>query len=151
MNVKLLVGFGVVLVVLLVLPVVVNVARMSGAMSSGSASPAASSQSSGPAPRSVPPQLNAGNLVGSVWQVEPKPGIFINVTMNGGGQAVAHTDNVMVKMMAGTDTLSGTWAVSGDGYSVNVSTNVKNDTFKTSLDIIGSEIYHEGKKIQRLQ
>ena len=103
MNTKLLVGFLLALAALLVLPVAVRIATgtMPGMAGAGGGEPIET-------PKELePPYWNSSNFVGTRWEVKIR-GIPVQVQFNAGGQAIAHSDNAMVKMMAGTDTLPGT-------------------------------------------
>lgn len=102
-----------------------------------------------PTPPDIAPLLDEASLTGSVWEVEPKPGVKIQVTLNAGGQAVAKTDSFLVKQFAGTDTLTGTWKV--DGAKLHVATNFKGKDVETDLVIAGDKIYAEGKPIPRIR
>ena len=111
--------------------------------------PKAAAKPEKPKPPDIPPLLNEGNLTGSVWEVEPKPGIKIKVTLNPGGQAVAMTDNPLVKQLAGTSTLPGTWRVSG--AKLHVATKFQGKDIATDLVIAGDKIYADGVPIPRLR
>ncbi len=126
----LLIG-GAVIVVFLVLPIVMQAVQMAGPP------PAVA------APTTLePPLLNAQNLVGSMWEVEPRKGVKVSVTLNSGGTATAFTANPLVKQLAGTDTLSGTWSV--DGAALNVSTHFQGKDLSTKLTISGDKVYADG-------
>ena len=137
MNMKLLVGFIVVLLILLALPILAT-------LSGGGGAP------TGPAPAvgSAPPLLNTANLTNTQWEIRVK-GIPIQFQLNAGGQAIAHTDSFIVKQLAGTDTLAGNWRV--EGAKLHVGTMFKGKEEKTACDIIGDKIYHEGQEIKRLR
>ncbi len=144
MNKQLLIGFGVVLaVIVLGVPVLSQVKKESGGGSSAQSS-------SGPAPAvgSVPPALNASNLSGTVWEVKVQ-GFPIQVTLNAGGSAVAHTDSFIVKKMAGTDTLHGNWSV--NGAKVTATIQIKDKTESINIDIIGDKLYYDGQEIKRIR
>ncbi|HQB03348.1 MAG TPA: hypothetical protein PLY90_08635, partial [Candidatus Hydrogenedentes bacterium] len=106
MNKNLLIGFAVLLVVFLVLPIAASFLRGG---SSGSAAPVISAEEAGP------PKWNSENLVGTAWSVKT-PDIPVAVTINlaAGGQAIATAPAIlapMVKAHLGTDTIVGTWRV----------------------------------------
>ena len=127
-NKKIWIGAAVALVVFLALPIGLQAARMAG-----------------PAPTVAmpavlePPLLNADNLPGTVWEVEPQKGIKVVVTMNAGGAAVAVATNPLVRQLAGTDTLPGSWSVSG--AKLNVSTVFKGKSYASALTISGDKLY----------
>jgi hypothetical protein len=139
MNKQLLIGFGVVLAIGLVFPIVA--ATLKQYRMATAPAPQAAPGAPKPAcdPGSTPPLLTEANMIGSVWEVEPQKGIKVQVTLNPGGQAVAHSDNMLVKMMAGTDTLSGSWSVSGT--KMHVSTNFQGKDVATDLNIVGDKVY----------
>lgn len=125
---KMWIGAAVALVVFLGFPIGVQVARMAG-----------------PAPTAEmpavlePPLLNAANLPGSVWEVEPQRGIKVVVTMNAGGTAVAVATNPLVRQYVGTDTLPGSWSV--DGANLTVSTTFQGKSYTENLTISGNKLY----------
>lgn len=90
-NKKVWIGAAVALVVFLGLPIGLQAGRMAG-----------------PAPKVEmpkvldPPLLNADNLPGTVWEVEPQKGIKVVVTMNAGGSAVAVATNPLVRQLVGS-------------------------------------------------
>jgi hypothetical protein len=105
-------------------------------------------QSDKPKPPDIPPSLDEASLTGTVWEVEPKPGIKIKVTLNPGGQVVATTDSFLVKQYAGTDTLTGTWQVSG--AKLHVATQFKGKDVATDLVIAGDKLYADGVPVPRI-
>ena len=127
-NKKIWIGAAVALVVFLALPIGLQAARMAG-----------------PAPTVAmpavlePPLLNADNLPGTVWEVEPQKGIKVVVTMNAGGAAVAVATNPLVRQLAGTDTVTGSWSVSGP--KLKVSTTFRGKNYTTDLTISGDKLY----------
>jgi hypothetical protein len=122
------IGAAVALVVFLGFPIGLQVARMTG-----------------PAPKVEmpkvlePPLLNADNLPGTVWEVEPQKGIKVVVTMNAGGAAVAVATNPLVRQLVGTDTMTGSWSVSGP--KLKVSTTYQGKNYATDLTISGTKLY----------
>ncbi len=126
----LLIG-GAVIIVFLALPIVMQAVQMAG--------PPPTVEK----PATLdPPLLNAQNLPGSVWEVEPRKGVKVSVTLNAGGTATAFTSNPLVKQFAGTDTLSGSWSV--DGAALNVSTNFQGKDVSTKLTISGDKVFADG-------
>lgn len=127
-NKKIWIGAAVALVVFLGLPIGLQAARMAG-----------------PAPTVAmpavlePPLLNADNLPGTVWEVEPQKGIKVVVTMNAGGSAVAVATNPLVRQLVGTDTMAGSWSVSGP--KLKVSTTFRGKNYATDLTISGDKLY----------
>ena len=127
-NKKVWIGAAVALVLFLGFPIGMQVARMTG-----------------PAPKIAmpekldPPLLNAKNLPGTVWEVEPQKGIKVVVTMNAGGTAVAVATNPLVRQLVGTDTMSGSWSV--NGAKLNVSTVFQGKSYTTDLTISGDKLY----------
>jgi len=105
-------------------------------------------QSGKPKPPDIPPSLDEASLTGTVWEVEPKPGIKIKVALNPGGQVVATTDSFLVKQYAGTDTLTGTWQV--NGAKLHVATQFKGKDVETNLVIAGDKLYADGVPIPRI-
>lgn len=99
----------------------------------------------------VPPTLNAGNLAGSQWQVPVDDGT-ITVTLNGGGQATSTAPPkyaALVKQFTGSDTIQGTWAVSGSTLTVTASAMGR--TEKVECKISGDQIYVKGRPATRLR
>lgn len=127
-NKKIWIGAALALVVFLALPIGLQAARMTG-----------------PAPKVAmptvlePPLLNADNLPGTVWEVEPQKGIKVVVTMNAGGSAVAVATNPLVRQLVGTDTMAGSWSVSGP--KLKVSTTFRGKNYATDLTISGDKLY----------
>lgn len=143
MNMKLLVGAIVVIVVIIV--AVPLVGKLMAAQKGGEAP---TKEGDAAAVPSEPPLLNSDNLLGSVWEVKVS-GFPIQITLNPGGQAVAFSDNAIVKQMAGTDTLTGTWSVAGDKLSVSV--DLKGKSQKVNLHISGMDVYYENKPVKRIK
>lgn len=122
------IGAAVALVVFLGFPIGLQVARMAG--------PAPTVEM----PKVLdPPLLNADNLPGTVWEVEPQRGIKVVVTMNAGGTAVAVATNPLVRKLVGTDTLPGSWSV--DGAKLKVSTTFQGKNYASDLTISGNNLY----------
>lgn len=127
-NKKIWIGAAVALGVFLALPIGLQAARMAG-----------------PAPKVAmpavlePPLLNADNLPGTVWEVEPQKGIKVVVTLNAGGSAVAVATNPLVRQIVGTDTMAGSWSVSG--AKLMVSTTFQGKNYATDLTISGDKLY----------
>ena len=112
--------------------------------------PAAANLPAGP---KAAPLLNAQNLTGSVWNVKtPEMPIAVQITLNGGGQAVAKVpplfSAIAIKQI-GTDTLTGTWSVQGDKLIAKVEFQGKG--YEVACDIIGDKIYYQDREIPRIQ
>jgi len=138
---KLLIVLVVALVVILLLPVAVTVARASGLL------PDTRQKVAIP---NLPPELDAKSLENTVWEIEPQRGIRVQVTLKPGGEAVAWSGNPLVKQLAGTDMLSGTWRV--EGNKLIVGTVFRGKTYQTDLVIAGKGIYaREGIPINRIR
>ncbi len=141
MDKKVIIAVAVVLAVIFLLPVFVNIARITGLI--------------GGSPKKVeipnlPPELDARSLENSVWEIEPQRGIRVQVTLKPGGEAVAWSGNPLVKQLAGTNMLSGTWRV--EGNKLIVGTNFRGKTYQTDLVIAGKGIYaKEGIPINRIR
>jgi len=140
---KLLVGAIVAIVV-----IVVAVPLVGNLVSSQKGGETPQKEGEAPAVPNEPPLLNNDNLLGSVWEAKIS-GFPIQITLNPGGQAVAFSDSPIVKSMAGTDTLTGTWSVSGNKLSVAV--DIKGKSQKIDLHISGMDIYYENKPIKRIR
>ena len=98
----------------------------------------------------IPPALDAASLTNSIWEIEPQRGIKVQVTFLPNGEAKAFTANILVKKMAGTDTLPGKRSVQGAKF--HVSTNFKGKDYQTDLVIAGTNIYaKEGLPIARIR
>ncbi len=143
MNMKVLGGFLAALLVVLVLPVVVRVATgtMPGMAGGGGGAPVE-------APTNLePPYWNNSNFAGTRWEVRIR-NIPVQVQFNAGGQAIAHTDNAMVKMMAGTDTLPGTWNI--DGSTLTLTASFQGKDMKTTATISGRQIFstESGERVE---
>ncbi|MGI6139432.1 MAG: hypothetical protein ACOYI9_10390 [Candidatus Hydrogenedentales bacterium] len=144
MNVKLLIGFLVVVLLVFVLPIVVGVVRATTAGGEMGGPP--------PAGPKAAPLLDAGNLAGSVWNVKtPEIPIAITITLNAGGQAVATVPpmfSALAKSQIGTDRLTGSWSVQGDKLKASVEFQGKR--FEVDCDIIGDKLYYDNREIPRV-
>ncbi len=146
METKTLAIIVAVVLVLLALPLLLKAVAPGG----GTESAAPAEGGAAPVIPSDPPLLNASNLPGSVWEVEVQKGIKIQVTINPGGQAVAYTDNFLVKQMAGTDTLAGSWSV--EGNKLKVAAHFQGKDYGTDLIISGDKVYNkDGTQITRVR
>ena len=141
MNTKVLIAVAVLLVVLLLLPVAVTAARAAGLL------PDTRQKVAIP---NLPPELDTRILENTIWEIEPQRGIRVQVTLKPGGEAIAWSGNPLVKQLAGTDTLSGTWRV--EGNKLIVGTVFRGKTYQTDLVIAGKGIYaREGIPINRIR
>lgn len=143
MNKNLLIGFGVLLAVFLVLPIVATLLRGGG--DSGSVRVPTAEESG-------PPKWNAENLVGTAWSVKTKD-IPVPVTINlgSGGVATATAPAMLapiVRAHLGTDTITGTWRV--EGAKVIASVSVKDKSATVDCDIRGDRIFYQDKELQRV-
>lgn len=141
MNTKVLIAVAVLLVVLLLLPVAVTAARAAGLL------PDTRQKVAIP---NLPPELDTRTLENTIWEIEPQRGIRVQVTLKPGGEAIAWSGNPLVKQLAGTDMLSGTWRV--EGNKLIVGTVFRGKTYQTDLVIAGKGIYaREGIPINRIR
>jgi hypothetical protein len=159
MNKGLLVGFAVILVLLLGLPMMNTLKQNVGAPSATPASsevaapgsdevaqplaqlppdPQPEMQASPPPP--VPQMLTAQDLVGSAWEVNTQYGA-IQVQLNAGGQATASHP------MAGA--MNGSWQVSGN--QVVVTASFMNQTQRVVAQVCGTTLCVDGAPLRRLR
>ncbi|NLN93405.1 MAG: hypothetical protein GX130_08880 [Candidatus Hydrogenedens sp.] len=142
MNKKILIGFAVFLVIFLVLPLVLSVAR-------GANGSETSARPTGPA---EPPKWNAENLVGTAWSVKtPDIPVAVTINLGPGGQASATAPAMLapiVKAHLGTDTIMGTWRV--EGAKLIASVDLKGKTTTVACDILGDRIFYQDKEIKRV-
>lgn len=151
MNTKVLIGFIVVLVIVLALPLVMQVARNDDASAPQARGPQ-------PAPAAAPrreaqaPLLNASNLVGTSWSVKtPEIPVAVTITLQSGGQAVATVPPEMAaiaRQFIGADVITGTWSVQGSQVVAKVM--LPNNTITIACDIVGDRLFFEDTEIKRI-
>lgn len=100
-----------------------------------------------------PPLLKEADMVGSVWNVTIE-GFTLKVSFNANGQAVAGSDNMLVRQMAkakyGMDSLPGKWHIEGPKLVLN--TTFAGKDYSTELTISGTKlISKQGVPIVRVQ
>ena len=93
------------------------------------------------------------DMIGSVWNVTVQ-GFTLKVTFSANGQAVAGSDNFLVRQMAkskyGVDALPGKWRI--EGPKLLLSTTFDGKDYNTELTISGTKlISKEGVPIVRVQ
>ena len=143
MNKKLLIGFGVVLAVLVILPIA---GQLAGGMGGASSQPVEK-------PPPEPPKWNSSNLVGTAWEVKTKDlPVAVTITLNSGGQAVATVPAMfapIARQMIGTDTLTGNWSVNGAKLIASVEFQGKKN--EIACEIIGERIFAGDLEIKRVR
>ena len=70
-----------------------------------------------PKAASEAPYWNSGNLAGTAWNVKLS-GISAVLTMNPGGTATLKSDSPILKAMAPSGQLQGTWAIEGNKLNI---------------------------------
>jgi hypothetical protein len=100
-----------------------------------------------------PPLLKEVDMIGSVWNVTIQ-GFQLKVSFSANGQAVATSDNMLIRQMAkaryGMDSISGKWRIEGPKLLLNTSFEGKD--VSTVLTISGTKlISKEGVPIVRVQ
>lgn len=100
-----------------------------------------------------PPLLKESDMIGSVWNVTIQS-FTLKVTFSANGQAVASSDNFLVRQMAkskyGVDALPGKWRI--EGPKLLLSTTFDGKDYNTELTISGTKlISKEGVPIVRVQ
>lgn len=101
----------------------------------------------------LPPLLKEADLIGSIWNVQVK-GFTLKVSLNAGGQAVAGSDNMIVRQLAktryGVESLPGKWRI--EGPKLHVSTSFEGKEVSTDLVISGTKLVSkEGAPIVRVK
>ncbi len=143
MDNKLIIGFIIFLVAVLILPIVVQQMRLSqstegASAEAGSATPAASEDSLTSNPEvNQPPLLNEANLIGTEWQVQVEQ-FKIKVTLDAGG--VCYATHPLAKNITGMDYLEGRWYVNYDQFYVTTAFGGKE--YNAVLKISGSNLYY---------
>jgi hypothetical protein len=148
-NNKILIGFFVaLLVIVLGLPMISVAKKMAMGQTAGGASSAPVVK-----PPPAPPLLNSSNLVGTAWEVKTDDiPVAVTIHMNAGGQAVATVPPMFAPLARGylgTDTLTGTWSVSGAKLTASVT--VKDKTETVDCDIIGDRVFFKDIEVKRVQ
>ncbi len=83
----------------------------------GAAADAPKAATNTPAGASDAPYWNSGNLAGTSWNIKVS-GIPAALTLNAGGAAVLKSDSPMIKAIAPSGQLQGTWAVEGNKLNI---------------------------------
>jgi hypothetical protein len=104
---------NVVIVLVLVVGVLVAVPLLSK-LSQQSPQGAATNQ---PGAAAEAPYWNSGNLAGTAWNVKLS-GISAVLTMNPGGTATLKSDSPILKAMAPSGQLQGTWVIEGNKLNI---------------------------------
>jgi hypothetical protein len=101
----------------------------------------------------LPPLLKESDMIGSVWNVTIK-GFTLKVAFNANGQAIASSDNIIVREMAkssyGVESLPGKWRI--EGPKLLVSAVFQGKEYSTALTISGTKLVSkEGVPIVRVR
>lgn len=134
---------SVIIAIVVIAALVVGVPLIGKVMQSSSGS--SSSGSEAPVP-TAPPGLDATSLTNTQWSVKME-GRAINVTFLPNG--VLQAQSPLLKLVAGTDTVSGTWAV--NGADLDITAAVGDKTVSEKLTISGDQILVKGSPAQRLK
>ncbi len=101
----------------------------------------------------LPPLLKEADMIGSVWNVTIQS-FTLKVTFSANGQALASSDNMMVRQLAkarfGVDSLPGKWRIEGPKLLLN--TNFDGKDYATELTISGTKLLSkQGVPVVRVQ
>ncbi len=145
MNKKLLIGFG---VALLALIIVTPLLSPQGGANQGRKG----TKTSAPAPVMQPPELDAASLTGTAWEVKAKElPCAVTIHLNPGGQAIATVPpffRPIAKKMIGRESLIGTWSVESEKLIAAVEFQGK--TKKVECTISGKKVFYKDKEIARV-
>ena len=111
---------NVVIVLVLVVGVVVAVPLLPKLMQQGPQGAATNqpgAAADAPKAASAAPYWNSGNLAGTNWNVKVS-GISAVLTMNAGGTSTLKSDSPILKAIAPSGQLQGTWAVEGNKLKI---------------------------------
>jgi hypothetical protein len=145
---------GTAVVLLLFVGVIVGPKAFSGFMEFRAKALANNKVAAKQAPEPIlPPLLKEADLIGSIWNVSIK-GFTLKVSFNADGQAVAGSDNMVVRQLAkakyGVESLPGKWRI--EGPKLYVSTTFEGKEVKTDLTISGTRlISKEGMPVVRVK
>lgn len=93
-----------------------------------------------------PPALDANSLANTVWSMKVDKAT-LTVTLQPGGTLIAQSP--MLKIIAGTDTVSGTWSVSGSNLTITAVAGGK--SVSETAVISGDQILIKGNPAKRIQ
>ena len=111
---------NVVIVLVLVVGVLVAVpllSKLAQKSPQGAATNQPGAAADAPKAASDAPYWNSGNLAGTAWNIKVS-GIPAVLTMNPGGTATLKSDSPVLKAMAPSGQLQGTWAVEGNKLNI---------------------------------
>ncbi len=143
MDNRILIGFGVFLAFFLAFPFVAQILR------EGRAEPAPSTASgnaqvSPAAEHSLPPMLNAQNLVGTEWRVKAN-NYVLKVTI--GPNGVCYATHPLLKSITGMDYIEGRWRIEYD--KAYIEAHVGNQHLSEVLTISGNNLYAGNVEVER--
>lgn len=145
MNKKILAGFGLCLVALLVLPVVAQMYRATRE------APRIDENTLAAMKEQESPRLSEQNLVGTGWRVKtPDIPVAVTIRLYADGRAVATVPPALAavaRQMLGVDTLNGSWSV--QGAQVIASVEHQGKQYTVVCDIVGDRLFYQNTEIVR--
>jgi len=145
MNKSVIVAIVVIAAIVVGVPLIAKVIQSSGSSSGSTDSATPGSDSAAPAATAAP-ALDANSLTNSVWSMKVDK-VTLTVTFLPGGALQAQSP--MLKVLVGTDTVGGTWAVSG--ANLNITATAGDKTVSETAVISGDQILVKGTPAKRLQ
>ena len=145
MNKSVIVAIVVIAAIVVGVPLIAKVMQSSNSSSESTDSGAAGSDAATPAATAAP-ALDANSLTNSVWSMKVDK-VTLTVTFLPGGALQAQSP--MLKVLVGTDTVGGTWAVSG--ANLNITAVAGDKTVSETAVISGDQILVKGTPAKRLQ
>ncbi|HUW59669.1 MAG TPA: hypothetical protein VMZ06_01585 [Candidatus Bathyarchaeia archaeon] len=144
MNKSVIVAIVVIAAIVVGVPLIAKVMQSSGS-SSGSTDSNAAGSDAAPAATTAP-ALDANSLTNSQWSMKVDK-VTLTVTFLPNG--VLQAQSPMLKVLVGTDTVGGTWAV--NGANLNITATAGDQTVSETAIISGDQILVKGNPAKRLQ
>jgi cytoskeletal protein RodZ len=144
MNKTVVVAIVVIAAIVVGVPLAAKVMQSSES-SSESGDTAPSADAAAPAP-TLPPALDANSLTNTQWSIKVDK-ISLTVTFLPNG--VLQAQSPMLKIVAGTDTVGGTWTV--DGANLNITATAGDKSVSETGIISGDQIIIKGSPAKRLR
>lgn len=150
MNKSVIVAIVVIAAIVVGIPLIAKVMQSSNTSSgspeaAGSEAGASGTEAVAPAATAAP-ALDANSLTNTQWAIKFDK-ITLTVTFLPGG--VLQAQSPMLKVLVGTDTVGGTWAV--NGANLNISATAGDKTVSETAIISGDQILVKGSPAKRLQ
>lgn len=145
MNKSVIVAIVVIAAIVVGVPLIAKVMQSSNSSSATTDSGTAGSEAAAPAATAAP-ALDANSLTNTQWSIKvDKVTLAVTFLPNG----VLQAQSPMLKVLVGTDTVGGTWAVSG--ANLNITATAGDKTVSETAVISGDQILVKGNPAKRLQ